>query len=217
MNKLIDNLKEEKPDVLVISGDIYDTSYPSKETIRLFEETIKIINVNMKIPTIITNGNHDGRERLNYGSTWFEFSQLYIRTQLELMSTPITINNINFYTLPFATISEIKAYFDDDDIKTYEQATQKCINHISKIIDPNQINILIGHLTIKGGKTSESERPLTIGTVESVESANFNIFDKVLLGHLHHPFSITDNIVDYSGSLLQYSFSEVNQAKGYKN
>lgn len=103
----------------------------------------------MKIPTIITNGNHDGRERLNYGSTWFEFSQLYIRTQLELMSTPITINNINFYTLPFATISEIKAYFDDDDIKTYEQATQKCINHISKIIDPNQINILIGHLTIK--------------------------------------------------------------------
>ena len=132
----------------------------------------------MKIPTIITNGNHDGRERLNYGSTWFEFSQLYIRTQLELMSTPITINNINFYTLPFATISEIKAYFDDDDIKTYEQATQKCINHISKIIDPNQINILIGHLTIKGGKTSESERPLTIGTVESVESANFNIFDK---------------------------------------
>ena len=124
LNKLIDNLKEEKPDVLVISGDIYDTSYPSKETIRLFEETIKIINVNMKIPTIITNGNHDGRERLNYGSTWFEFSQLYIRTQLELMSTPITINNINFYTLPFATISEIKAYFDDDDIKTYEQATK---------------------------------------------------------------------------------------------
>ena len=37
-------------------------------------------------------------KRLNYGSTWFEFSQLYIRTQLELMSTPITINNITFIT-----------------------------------------------------------------------------------------------------------------------
>ncbi|MFY0486606.1 exonuclease SbcCD subunit D, partial [Staphylococcus haemolyticus] len=42
LNKLIDNLKEVKPDVLVISVDIYDNSYPSKETIRLFEETIKI-------------------------------------------------------------------------------------------------------------------------------------------------------------------------------
>ena len=127
----------------------------------------------MKIPTIITNGNHDGRERLNYGSTWFEFSQLYIRTQLELMSTPITIN-INFLLLLLVKLrlTSMMIY------KTYEQATQKCINHISKIIDPNQINILIGHLTIKGGKTSESERPLTIGTVESVESANFNILTK---------------------------------------
>ena len=87
----------------------------------------------MKIPTIITNGNHDGRERLNYGSTWFEFSQLYIRTQLELMSTPITINNINFYTLPFATISEIKAYFDDDDIKTYKQATQSVLTTFRRL------------------------------------------------------------------------------------
>lgn len=62
----------------------------------------------MKIPTIITNGNHDGRERLNYGSTWFEFSQLYIRTQLELMSTPITINNINFYTLPLLLLVKLR-------------------------------------------------------------------------------------------------------------
>lgn len=216
LNQFIENLKDEKPDVLIISGDIYDTSYPSKETIKLFEETIKTINVIMGIPTIITNGNHDGRERLNYGSTWFEFSHLYIRTQLHSMSTPITINDINFYTLPFATISEIKAFFNDDEIKTYEQATQKCIEHMSTHLDQNKINILIGHLTIKGGKTSESERPLTIGTVESVEKSNFKMFDRVLLGHLHHPFSITDNVIDYSGSLLQYSFSEVNQAKGYK-
>ena len=71
-------------------------------------------------------------------------------------------------------------------------------------------------ITINGGKTSDSERPLTIGTVESVTKSCFNVFDKVLLGHLHHPFSIKDDIIDYSGSLLQYSFSEINQPKGYK-
>ena len=49
------------------------------------------------------------------------------------MSTPITINNINFYTLPFATISEIKAYFDDDDIKTYEQATQSVLTTFRRL------------------------------------------------------------------------------------
>ncbi|MBI5972412.1 exonuclease subunit SbcD [Staphylococcus caledonicus] len=216
LDKFIHKLEEEKPDLLVISGDIYDTSYPSKETIKLFEKVIGLINIEMGIPTIITNGNHDGRERLNYGATWFQYSKLYIRTQLECMDKPITFNNVNFYTLPFATISEIKEFFDDEEIKTYEQATHKCIEYIGEKLNPESINILIGHLTINGGKTSDSERPLTIGTVESVNKSNFNIFDRVLLGHLHHPFSIQDDVIDYSGSLLQYSFSEVNQPKGYK-
>ena len=58
---------------------------------------------------------------------------------------------------------------------------------MSQSIDRNKVNILIGHLTIQGGKTSESERPLTIGTVESVEKQSFKQFDYVMLGHLHHP------------------------------
>lgn len=37
-----------------------------------------------------------------------------------------------------------------------------------------------------------------------------------MLGHLHHPFSIEDDKIKYSGSLLQYSFSEAGQAKGYR-
>ena len=83
---------------------------------------------------------------------------------------------------------------------------------MSQNIDENKVSILIGHLTIKGGKTSDSERPLTIGTVESVERQSFDQFEYVMLGHLHHPFSVNENI-KYSGSLLQYSFSEVNQAR----
>ncbi|PNZ24406.1 exonuclease subunit SbcD [Staphylococcus petrasii] len=216
LNQLIDKINEENPDVFIISGDIYDTTYPSKETIKLFEKTLSTINIQMGIPTIITNGNHDGKERLNYGSTWFQHSKLYIRTKLEDMNHPITINNVNFYTLPFATVSEIKAFFEDDSIETYEQATQRCIAYISETMNRDEINFLIAHLTINGGKTSDSERPLTIGTVESVDKTSFNIFDKVLLGHLHHPFSIEDNVISYSGSLLQYSFSESNQPKGYK-
>ncbi|MCJ1656426.1 exonuclease SbcCD subunit D [Staphylococcus sp. NRL 16/872] len=216
LNQLINKINEENPDVFIISGDIYDTTYPSKETIKLFEKTLSTINIKMNIPTIITNGNHDGKERLNYGSTWFQHSNLYIRTKLEDMNYPITINGVNFYTLPFATVSEIKVFFEDDSIESYEQATQRCIAYISETMNKDEVNVLIAHLTINGGKTSDSERPLTIGTVESVDKASFNIFDKVLLGHLHHPFSIEDNVISYSGSLLQYSFSESNQPKGYK-
>ena len=88
---------------------------------------------------------------------------------------------------------------------------------MSKEMDKNAINMLIGHMTVQGGKRSDSERPLTIGTVESVDRASFKDFNHVMLGHLHHPFSIDSEYISYSGSLLQYSFSEVSQQKGYRS
>lgn len=216
LDQFINQMKEEKPDIIVIAGDLYDTTYPGKVTIKLFEETISKLNIDLKIPIILISGNHDGKERLNYGASWFEHSNLYIRTKLENMTQPIRINGINFYTLPFATVAEVQHYFKDDSIQTHQQALDKCITSMSEILQPQDINVLIGHLTVQGGKTSDSERPLTIGTVETVERKSFNIFDFVMLGHLHHPFSINEDTIKYSGSLLQYSFSEVGQPKGYR-
>ncbi|MBE9428577.1 exonuclease subunit SbcD [Staphylococcus aureus] len=216
LDQFINQMKEEKPDIIVIAGDLYDTTYPGKDTIKLFEETISKLNIDLKIPIILISGNHDGKERLNYGASWFEHSNLYIRTKLENMTQPIRINGINFYTLPFATVAEVQHYFKDDSIQTHQQALDKCITSMSEILQPQDINVLIGHLTVQGGKTSDSERPLTIGTVETVERKSFNIFDFVMLGHLHHPFSINEDTIKYSGSLLQYSFSEVGQPKGYR-
>ena len=216
LDEFVAAMQKEKPDVIVIAGDVYDTSYPSKAAIMLFEETINQLNLHMQIPMIVTNGNHDGKERLNYGDKWFEKSQMYIRTELATMATPINIGNVNFYCLPFATISEVQAFFDDKTITTHQAATQSCITYMAENLDTSQFNVLIGHMTVQGGTRSDSERPISIGTVESVEQDVFAPFNYVMLGHLHHPFSIDSEFIHYSGSLLQYSFSEVNQPKGYR-
>lgn len=126
------------------------------------------------------------------------------------------MNNVRFFTLPFATVSKVQNFFKDEEINTHQQALSCCLNYMSPQIDKEKVNILISHLTVEGGKTSDSECPLTIGTVESVQRKSFKQFDYVMLGHLHHPFSIGDNNIEYSGSLLQYSFSEINQMKGYR-
>lgn len=216
LDEFVAAMQKEKPDVIVIAGDVYDTSYPSKAAIMLFEETINQLNLHMQIPMIVTNGNHDGKERLNYGAKWFEKSQMYIRTELATMATPINIGNVNFYCLPFATISEVQAFFDDKTITTHQAATQSCITYMAENLDTSQFNVLVGHMTVQGGTRSDSERPISIGTVESVEQDVFAPFNYVMLGHLHHPFSIDSEFIHYSGSLLQYSFSEVNQPKGYR-
>ena len=167
LDEFVAAMQKEKPDVIVIAGDVYDTSYPSKAAIMLFEETINQLNLHMQIPMIVTNGNHDGKERLNYGAKWFEKSQMYIRTELATMATPINIGNVNFYCLPFATISEVQAFFDDKTITTHQAATQSCITYMAENLDTSQFNVLIGHMTVQGGTRSDSERPISIGTVES--------------------------------------------------
>lgn len=216
LEQFIAAMKEEQPDLIVIAGDLYDTSYPSKEAIQLLETTIGELNLKLQIPIIIISGNHDGKERLNYGASWFEHSKLYIRTKLDTMHQPISFENVDFYTLPFATLSEIQHYFPEEKLKSYDEAVECCLKRISSELDKDKQNVLIAHMTVAGGIRSESERPLTIGTVEQVPEKYMEHFDTVMLGHLHHPFSIQSNYVFYSGSLLQYSFSEANQPKGYR-
>lgn len=216
LKQFVEEMKEEQPEVIVIAGDLYDTSYPNKDAVKLLEQTIAELNLELNIPLIITNGNHDGKARLNYGAEWFSKSNLHIRTSLEDIKDPIIINDVNFYTLPFATLAEIKDFLNDDEIQTYQQGVTQLINLMTEDLNSNEINILIGHLTVQGGIRSDSEREITIGTVEEVNERYFESFDRVLLGHLHHPFSINSEYIQYSGSLLQYSFSEVNQSKGYR-
>lgn len=216
LNQFIDAMKEEQPDVIVIAGDLYDTSYPNKETVKLLEETTRTLNLTLNIPLIIISGNHDGRTRLNYGASWFEHTHLYIRTNLDRIAEPITINGVNFYMLPYATLGEIQHFYTEEKLKSYDQAIQCCLKHMTAQLDSNQTNILVGHLTVSGGIKSDSERELSIGTVEEIPENVMKQFDSVLLGHLLHPFSIQSDFVHYSGSLLQYSFSETKQAKGYR-
>ncbi|AMY04860.1 exonuclease SbcCD subunit D [Staphylococcus condimenti] len=216
LKQFIKAMETENPDLIVIAGDLYDTSYPSKEAIQLLETTISELNLKLQIPIIMISGNHDGKARLNYGASWFEHSQLYIRTELATMHQPISFEEVDFYTLPFATLSEMQHYFPDENLKSYDEAVECCLKHMSAELDKNKLNVLIAHMTVAGGIRSESERPLTIGTVEQVPEKYMAHFDTVMLGHLHHPFSIQSNYVFYSGSLLQYSFSETNQPKGYR-
>ncbi|MBI5975922.1 exonuclease subunit SbcD [Staphylococcus canis] len=215
LQQFVEDMKREQPDLVVIAGDIYDTSYPNKNIVTLMEKTIMALNLEMGIPIIMINGNHDSKKRLSYGAQWFLQNGLYIRTELETFFEPIQFENVNFYTLPFFTIPEVKAYFDKD-ITTYEEALKALIEELRPQLDPAKKNILIGHFTVYGAPKSDSERELTIGTIESVSPDTLMDFDLVLLGHIHHPFTLSSEKIYYSGSIFQYSFSEAGQVKGYR-
>lgn len=220
LDQIIDTAEKKKVDAILIAGDVYDRAIPSEEAVSLFDYFIcRLVSRNIKV--FIISGNHDSDERLNYGSTLFEKNDVYISSKFngtlckkELKNKK---ENVNVYLLPFVKASQVKHYYPDAEIATYEDAVRTIIEKAD--IDEKEINVLVAHQFVagKGGNVelsgSESAAVQNVGTVEQIGTSCFDCFDYVALGHIHAPQQLERETLRYSGSPLKYSLSEVNKDK----
>ena len=216
MNNLIRKIDETKPDFLIIAGDLYDRSVPSKEATTLLQELLVKINIECNIPIFAISGNHDSRERLAIGEAWFSKHKFYLHTRLDQSFDKITFEDTDIYLLPYFEPFEAREYFEDSTLTTHNSATKRVIDEIYKNIDMSKTNILVAHTFVSGGLETDSEREISVGTVENVAVEIFEKFDYVALGHLHNPNAIKEERIKYSGSPMAYSFSEATQTKGMR-
>ena len=216
MNNLISKIDETKPDFLIIAGDLYDRSVPSKEATTLLQELLVKINIECNIPIFAISGNHDSRERLAIGEAWFSKHKFYLHTRLDQSFDKITFEDTDIYLLPYFEPFEAREYFEDATLTTHNSATKRVIDEIYKNIDMSKTNILVAHTFVSGGLETDSEREISVGTVENVAVEIFERFDYVALGHLHNPNAIKEERIKYSGSPMAYSFSEATQTKGMR-
>lgn len=216
LNQMIDYIRNNEVDVVIIAGDLYDTTQPSKEAMALVNETLRTINIELKKPILIISGNHDSQSRLSYASDWFKAMDVSIHTSFESAFEPVTIGDVDFYLVPYFDVLESCHYFDDESIETHHDVYEHIVSKVNMHMNNDRKNIFVGHLFVRGGTESESERTLFRGLNSDVHPSVFETFDHVLLGHLHHPFAIDHDKIYYSGSLVKYSFSEAKQPKGFR-
>lgn len=218
LNEIINIIKDENVEAVLISGDIYDRSIPSVEAVNLLDEFLKKLAKELKLKVFIIAGNHDSKERLNFGSKMFEDDGIYIETKYKGNLRKISLNDefgkLNIFMLPFIKPIEVKQFFDEDLENNYNTAISKIIG--KEKIDTNERNIILVHQFITAG-TNEPERTesevLTLGGIENVDVSNFNNFDYVAIGHVHRAQRIGRDTARYAGTMLKYSFSEVNDNK----
>ncbi|MFK9090386.1 exonuclease SbcCD subunit D [Bacillus salipaludis] len=204
---------EEKPDAVVIAGDLYDRSVPPTDAVELLDEILFKMNVELKTPVVAIAGNHDSAERLSFGSSWYKHSQFYLSGKLSNSFKPVQIGGVNFFLVPYAEPGVVRQLLEDDSIHSHQDAMKALIGKMEETINPNEPNVLVGHAFVLGGQTSDSERVLSVGGSGCVGAELFEPFSYTALGHLHSPDAINHNKVKYSGSLLKYSFSEAKQRK----
>ena len=224
LQQFIEQIQIEKPDVVIIAGDLYDRSVPPTEAIQLLNQTFKQILIDEQTQIVAIAGNHDSATRLNFGSELMKSSGLHLVGHLETDIQPVVLEDafgeVHFYLVPFAEPSTVRVLFGDDSITTHEAAMAKIIEQIKRNLDETKRNIIVAHAFItKDGmpelNTSDSERKLTIGGTECINASLFEPFCYTALGHLHQAHFVANETIQYSGSPLKYSESEVTHKKGF--
>ena len=223
LNQIIEVAEKKNVDALLIAGDVYDRSIPSEEAVSLFDRFLCTL-ASKQIKTFVISGNHDSDERLNFGSSLFETNGVYIASKFEgklyrkeLKDQKNPEERVNIFLLPFVKASQVKHFYPDAAIETYEDAVRTIIENTE--IHEEETNILVAHQFVSGKGSapvlsgSESAAVQNVGLIEQIGTSCFDCFDYVALGHIHAPQQLDRETLRYSGSPLKYSLSESNDNK----
>ncbi len=213
LDQIVQIIADEKPNAVLIAGDVYDKSVPSAEAVELFDNFLFKLS-KLETNVFIISGNHDSAERLAFGGRLMQQSRVHISPAYNGKIEPIVLSDeygeTAFWMLPFIKPAHVKRFFNDEEIEDYTAACRTVVEKMK--ISTSIRNVLIAHQFVTGADTCESEE-LSVGGTDNVDASVFKDFDYVALGHLHGPQNVGSNKMRYCGTPLKYSFSEENHIK----
>lgn len=211
LNQIIEIIKEEDVETILLSGDIYDKSIPTQEAVNLFNEFLsELYTLNLNI--LIISGNHDSADRLNFGQEILKDSRIFIESRFSGKISKVVLEDeygpINFYLLPFVKPSQVNHALDLN-LESYDEVVHYLVKAAD--IDTSERNIAMAHQFVIANhqepELSESEVQ-SLGGMDHISHTIFKDYDYTALGHIHKPQAMGQQNIRYSGSILKYSFSE---------
>ena len=213
LTEILQIIDREKPDGVMIAGDVYDKSVPSAEAVALLDDfLVRLAKRDLQV--FLISGNHDSPERMAFGGRLMAQSGVHLAPVYDGKVSPITLTDnygpVNLYLLPFLKPAHVRRCFPEREILTYTDALAAAIEAMGA--DPAQRNVLVTHQFVTGAARCESEE-ISVGGTDNVDVSVFEPFDYVALGHIHGPQQVGRETVRYCGTPLKYSFSEAKHQK----
>lgn len=213
LQQIMNIIDDEKPDAVLIAGDIYDKPVPPVEAVELFDDFVVRLS-KRGLTVMVISGNHDSAERISFGSRLMKESRIHIAPAYHGTTEPVTLSDahgsVHFFLLPFVKPAHVRSCFPDETIENYTDAVRVTIERMQ--IDRTDRNVLVTHQFVTGAARTESEE-LSVGGSDNVDASVFDGFDYVALGHLHAPQRCNEDRIHYCGTPLKYSFSEAKDQK----
>ncbi|HHN72598.1 MAG TPA: exonuclease subunit SbcD, partial [Thermopetrobacter sp.] len=198
--------RETRPDVIIVAGDVYDRAVPPPDAVALLDETLARLVVETEAHVIVIAGNHDSPERLGFGAALLRRARVHVYGRLDPRVAPLVLEDghgrVAFHAVPFLEPAHTRAALaalaaGDRAPPETEAATplpaagdqaaamELALAHLKRRHPAGARAVLVAHAMVRGGRGSDSERPLVIGGAEEVPTAIFDPFHYVALGHLH--------------------------------
>ena len=213
LTEILQIIDREKPDGVMIAGDVYDKSVPSAEAVALLDDfLVRLAKRDLQV--FLISGKHDSPERMAFGGRLMAQSVVRLAPVYDGKVRPITLTDeygrVNLYLLPFLKPAHVRRCFPEREILTYTDALAAAIEAMG--VDTAQRNVLVTHQFVTGAARCDSEE-ISVGGTDNVDVSVFEPFDYVALGHIHGPQQVGRETVRYCGTPLKYSFSEAKHQK----
>jgi len=231
VDHLVEVVRAERVDAVLLSGDVHDRALPPVEAMQLFDEALRRLR-DAGAAVVAISGNHDAPARLGDKSGLLD-PRIALRTDPRRVAEPVLLEDrdgpVAFYAVPYLEPAAVRDLLPgppdpDGDVAPSGAgagagagAHTRVLSRALRAVHADRAerggrSVVLAHAWVTGGEGSDSERDITVGGVANVPAALFDGVDYTALGHLHRPQSLAEGL-RYSGSPLPYSFSEAGHDK----
>lgn len=222
---LLETIKKRCVELLLVSGDIFDTSLPSADATNLYYDFLHRFSKETEAYAVITAGNHDSPRHLEAPKEFLKMGRIYVVGRAAnadecVFKFPSSDNpRVAVAAVPYLSESElshISFETEPEKAERYRERLKKLYRQCVDVMPAELPKILMGHLFVDRGEEIGSERHIQIGGATAIHVTDFpKGVDYVALGHLHRPQEISGASypVRYSGSPLPLRFDEATYHK----
>jgi exonuclease SbcD len=216
---IIDTLRTEKIDALLLSGDVFDAANPPQDAVGLYFDFLKRLADLRTVKAVITGGNHDSASHLNAPRELLKRFEVHVFGHTG--ENVVDLGDAVVAAVPFLRERDLRQASAGEAMTDVQSQVRAAIrSHYAeqlaacRALAGKRPIIAMGHLTVLGASTSDSERDIHIGNLGAVGADVFEGFGYTALGHLHKPQRVAGlEHVRYSGSPVALSFSEAADRK----
>ena len=221
---LLETIQTRKVDLLLVSGDIFDTALPSAEATNLYYRFLYRLFNETDAYAVITSGNHDSARHLEAPREFLKMGRIHVVGLAAAAAEcvfPFPPDNprVMVAAVPYLSETELPHVSYETEIEKSERYRERLKSFYADCVAvmPAELpKILMGHLFVQGGRETDSERNIQIGGATAIHASDFpEDVDYVALGHLHRPQTIegAPYPIRYSGSPIPLRFNEADYRK----